>query len=149
MNLTCTIAPFADAMVALDAVFWENYRPDFAGPKFCSSHTVAESIGGYSAVTTMGGFPTVFNSGLAALWLADALGAKKAILLGFDAQKTGGRVHWHGDHKKGMSNASTVGTWPEQSERMARMVSCDVVNCSRQTAITVFRRGDLERELCS
>lgn len=149
VNLTYTLAPWADALVALDADFWRKYKPSFDGHKFCSAHQVAERLGGYSAVKGAGGLPMIYNSGLLAVWLANALGAAKVILLGFDAQKTNGKAHWHADHLQGMSNAGTVDRWPDQARLLAKEVECEVVNCSRQTAITAFRRGELEQELCS
>ena len=149
VNLTHTLAPWADALVALDSDFWRRYKPEFAGHKFCSAHAVAERMRGFSAVKNVGALPMIYNSGLLAVWLANAVGAAKVILLGFDAQKTGGKAHWHADHLQGMSNAGTVDRWPDQARLLAKEVTCDVVNCSRQTAITAFRRGELEQELCS
>lgn len=87
---------------------------------------------------------TAGNSGAGAILLAEQLGADQIILLGFDCQHTGGMAHWHGDHPPELANAGVWRKWPAQFERVASAIRADVVNCSRETALTVFRRGRLE-----
>lgn len=69
-------------------------------------------------------------------------------MVGYDCQKTGGKVHWHGDHPKGLGNAGAMPKWPAQFQDMLRYLGgISVINCSRETALRCFPRGDLETEL--
>lgn len=66
-------------------------------------------------------------------------------MLGYDCQRTGGKVHWHGDHPKGLGNAGSMPKWPQQFAKLkAAMAGVEIINCSRETALTCFTRGDLE-----
>ena len=89
------------------------------------------------------------NSGAGAIALAAKAGASRVILLGYDCEKSGGKVHWHGDHPAGLGNAGSMPKWPEQFKRLAASLSgVEVINCSRATALTAFPRGKLESVLC-
>lgn len=89
------------------------------------------------------------NSGAGAISLAVKAGASRVILLGYDCQKTGGMVHHHGDHPAGLGNAGSMPKWPEQFKRLAASLEgVEVINCSRETALTAFPRGELESALC-
>lgn len=87
------------------------------------------------------------NSGAGAIAAAHHFGARRVILLGYDCQHTGGRKHWHGDHPEGggSGNAGSVGKWPAQFLELVRhLAGVEVINCSRETALTVFPRAQLE-----
>lgn len=92
------------------------------------------------------------NSGAGAIELARISGARRILLLGYDCQHTGGKKHWHGDHPAGTAgNAApkTVAKWPAQFRKVAAtLAGIEVINCSRETALTVFPRAELERVLC-
>jgi len=80
--------------------------------------------------------------------LAIARGAKRVILVGYDMQRTNGMSHWHGDHPKGLGNAGKIAEWPAEFERMAKKnPGIEIVNCSRETALTCFPRRGLEEML--
>ena len=93
------------------------------------------------------------NSGYQALHLAAVnFGAARVILLGYDMQHTGGRVHYHGRHPAPLRNPD-VGDMPEWvahfdavAPELARR-GVEVVNCTRATALTCFRRAALEEVL--
>lgn len=90
------------------------------------------------------------NSGAAAIELAADMGAKRIILLGYDCQHTGGKRHWHGDHPKGAGsgNAGNIAKWPAIFNRLARSLKgVEVINCTRETALTCFPRASLEGAL--
>lgn len=87
------------------------------------------------------------SSGHGAAALADVWGAREVILVGYDMQRTGGRNHWHPDHR-GAENCSLVATWPSLFERISGLFSARVVNASRETAVTCFPRERLEEALC-
>ena len=91
------------------------------------------------------------NSGYQAIGLAYHLGASRILLLGYDMQFTDGRSHWHGDHPRGMGNANSVDKWARHFPAMAADLSAEgieVLNCSRQTALTCFQRATIEDALC-
>jgi hypothetical protein len=86
-----------------------------------------------------------YSSGLRAIELAFQLGAERVLLLGYDCTVSGG-THWHGDHA-GTKNPTEAlcKKWNAQHCRLAR--KADVVNCSRDTALTAYCLGMLEKEL--
>jgi hypothetical protein len=90
------------------------------------------------------------NSGHGAVGLAHQFGAARILLLGYDLQRTGGRSHWHGDHPGSLGNPPHMGIWIERFGALAadaRALGLDIINCSRQTALTCFRRMPLELAL--
>jgi hypothetical protein len=94
--------------------------------------------------------PTFGNSGAAAVSLAAHAGARRVLLLGYDCQRTGGMVHWHGNHPKTLGNAGAMPRWPKQFADLAKAMAergVEVINCSRETALTCFERTTLELAL--
>lgn len=89
------------------------------------------------------------NSGYQAVNLAYLLGASRICLLGYDMQPTGGKTHWHGDHKK-LSNP-TPGSYKRWRQHFTRLhqdlvaEGVELINCTRETALTVPR---MELEQC-
>ncbi len=129
---------------------YENLWRQFKGDKYTWSEDAARDYGlihvlsrcdiglGHDVIHTGG------NSGHQAINLAYLMGAKKIILLGFDMQRTGGRTHFHGDHE-GMSNPDDAifREWVKNFEVMAKdfqEVGVEVLNASRETALTCFPR---------
>lgn len=139
------MAPWADALFAIDGKWWRQYLPevrrDFRGVLYSSNDFSSEGI------TRMRG-RAFGNSGAGAVALANSAGASRVILLGYDCGFTGGQVHWHGDHPPGLGNAGSLHSWPEKFRKLADTLACDVINCSRETALRVFPRGRLEDVLC-
>ncbi len=138
------MTPWADALYAMDRVWWNAYGKEaasFAGLK-CTPIT---GIAGTQRVHAMGSQ----NSGAGAIVLAVTFGARRVILLGYDCQHTDGKAHWHADHPKTMGNAGSVDKWPKQFADIAKKFSgIDIVNCTRSTALSCFKRAELESELC-
>jgi hypothetical protein len=136
----------------MDVQWWDKYigeaREKFAGLK-CSSSNMAKRHG----ITFIGkmncDWSPLGNSGAGCAALAAAWGCSKIILLGYDCQRTNGMAHWHGDHPRGLGNAGSMGRWGGQFQRLAQKWGkhADIVNCSRATALTSFRRASLEEEL--
>ena len=91
------------------------------------------------------------NSGAGAIAVAARRGAKRIILIGYDCGYSGSKRHWHGDHPPGCAgNAAprTVAKWPRQFQELAgALPGIDIINASRETALTVFRRMPLEDAL--
>lgn len=142
-----TLAPWADALYAIDAPWWKVYatrvKAEFPGRKFSARRHVP--------ICEHAKSPHFNNSGTAALALSAHLGARRILMVGYDCQRTGGQTHSHGDHPPSLGNAKSMPDWPEKFERCAahlRKLGVEVINCSRATALTCFTRGELEEWLC-
>lgn len=137
--------PWADALYAIDAPWWKHYgqqvSAEFRGEKFS-----ARARGGAVAAPSQ----HFENSGAAALALSAHLGARRVLMVGYDCQFTGGKSHSHGDHPPTLGNARSLPKWPEKFAQCAAHLArlgVQVINCTRETALTCFPRGDLETEL--
>lgn len=89
------------------------------------------------------------NSGAQAINLAYLLGATRIVLLGYDMGATGGRNHWFGDHPRGF-NSGKYENYVSHFNRLASDLEregVEVINCTRQTNLTQFKRADIEAVL--
>lgn len=143
MNTSFRLCPFADILYAMDENWWKHYRPE-----------VKRAFSGelWSAIKLPGINRARFqkhcgNSGAGAVALAAKFGAARVYLLGYDAKHTGGKTHWHGNHPTKLGNAGVVSTWPAQFAELRSWVGAEVINLSRETAITCFPRGTVEEFL--
>jgi hypothetical protein len=152
-NNTYQLCPWADVLFAFDGNWWAHYYEDakrvFQGAmiSYCTNPTR------WPDVETVHGkewFKHFHNSGGSAISLAITAGASRVILLGYDCQRTGGKTHWHGDHPKTLSNARSIGNWPQQFKNVARFASSKgvpIINCTPTTALTCFPRATLAEAL--
>lgn len=164
-NLTHRMAPWADAMVALDTVWWKFYgdecQKSFAGEMWTSAERVAIARGlrHFHLLDVPGASrcPGVINgggnTGHATVGLAAQFGAARIVLLGFDMQRTGGRPRWHGDYKE-LGGGAAYQRWIDRLIILARELGelgIEVVNATRETAIRDrdIRRQDLTEALCA
>lgn len=148
-NTTFRIAPWADALFAMDRQWWEEHHKevmkDFVGERF-SNNPLPVGYGVTKLPTAK--FKAFGNSGAACVSLAHHLGAKRIVMLGFDCQKTNGMSHWHGDHPKNLGNAGAIARWPAKFRELAKHVAgVEVINASRATALDMFPRQTLEQAL--
>lgn len=161
-NTTFRIAPWAHALFAFDVKWWDEYHEEvskvFKGRKFGYSTPCIRY--GAESLFHEAWFHSFSNSGACAVGLAVASGAKKIIMLGFDCQKTDGKVHWHADHParmsginarkrwpEGMNNANSIKLWPRQFKAVADYAKergVEIVNASRETALDCFPRVNLQ-----
>jgi len=149
-NTTFRMCPWADALLAHDGKWWKEYREEveatFKGDRLTCSSAGAQY--GAKSLLYQAWYQPAGNSGASAVSLAVSAGAAKIVLLGFDCQNTGGRVHWHGDHPSSLGNARTIANWPKQFDAVSRITKgIQVINCSRQTILTCWPRGDLAESL--
>ena len=150
-NTTVQLCPWADVLFAFDSAWLRMYRKEvdeFKGAVLTWSK-VGKNFGAES-LADQGWYRNYGNSGTSAISLAISCGAKRIILLGYDCQRTGGKVHWHGDHPKGLGNAASLDKWPRQFASVAKYAAergVTVENCSRATALTCFARKALEEAL--
>ena len=134
----------------MDEAWWNHYldevKATFKGERF--SHGQRKGV---QRVRTDYYRQQGQNSGAGAIALAHHFGARVVYLLGYDCQLTGGKAHWHGDHpaiadpKRRLGNAGSLPKWPAQFRELIRFVpGTRIINCSRETALTVFPRARLE-----
>lgn len=145
-NTTFRIAPWADALMAMDKPWWDMYREEvaatFVGERV-SSNPIPPDYGVRQMPHT---FKAYANSGAAAVSMAINAGAHRVLLLGYDCQHTGGKTHWHGSHPRGLGDASSTKKWLIRFGELARDLGdkAHIFNCSRETALDMFERRPLE-----
>ena len=143
-NTTFRAAPWADALFAIDRDWWKTYineiNATFKGERY-SKNSQNPSYN----VTQLKELNTYGNSGAGCISVAEQAGAARVILLGFDCGHTGGKSHWHGDHPSGLGNAGLTYQWLDKFKQLAHDFShVEIINASRETAITCFPRARLE-----
>lgn len=130
----------------MDRQWWEQYHDevqrDFVGARYSNNPV--------TWAARLEKFSHYGNSGAACISLAHAGGAARAILLGYDCgvSESGAR-HWHADYPRGMGNAGMIHKWPEKFKQLATEIGgkMQIINASRQTALTCFERMDLGQSL--
>ena len=154
VNNTWELAPWAEAMVAMDTAWWRAYG------KKVEAGFAGERVGFTSQACKFGASFTTYghvmhnfgNSGAAAIAAAVRGRAARVLLLGYDClPRDDGQMHWHGNHPAPLSNPhASINRWPAQFERVgkhAREKGVQVINCSRRTALACFERMRLEEAL--
>lgn len=146
VNNAWELARFCDVLYAGDLKWWAKYgeKVDVPAQRWTSASKAAE-VFGLKLYRRSGGF----NSGQRAVDLAASFGAKRILMLGYDCSVAQG-THFHGDHA-GLRNpdAKRCRVWAIQFIRMAmRLKKIEVINCSRRTSMTCFKRMPLEDALC-
>lgn len=161
-------APWADLLYACDGKWWRSSEAPgpgrFAGLKATQDPRAAEfgalrvplDLEGGTRKPGMSLEPWLIrsgaNSGYQALNLSLHLaGAGRRILLGFDMQAAGRATHCHGEHDAAerLKNPGPA-NFEEWRSLFASAVpdlaraGVEVVNCSRDTALTCFPRASLE-----
>jgi len=143
-NTTYKAAPWADALFAIDRDWWKTYIQDvyttFKGERYSkNSQNPDYNVVQLKELNSYG------NSGSGCISMAEQAGAKRVILLGFDCQHTGGVSHWHGDHPSGLGNAGLTNQWLDKFKQLADdFKHIEIINASRETALTCFPRKSLE-----
>lgn len=157
INTTAYLAPWADVIFGADVTWWDRQAELIgdseapSGKLWTSSVTAARRHRLHLArVVTAPGLSRLRgvlhhggNGGYQAIGLAQQFGASRIILLGFDMQHTDGRAHWHADHPRPLRNAPSVAAWAPAFIQLAHDLAAEgveVINCTRQTALTCFPR---------
>jgi len=142
VNSSWKLAPWADHLYAGDLAWWDANAADLPdGPKRWTCTRQASAKHGLRLHTAYG----EYNSGLRAIQLAFQLGADRVLLLGYDCTVANG-THWHGDHVDTKNPDEVLcRKWDAQHRRLPE--KSQVINCSRETALTAYRLGMLEKEL--
>lgn len=163
VNATFRIAPWADHLYACDRLWWDSYvgevRRVFAGDCWTMSDEAARRYGlrHLRNQGRNGGLnprPGVIyhggNSGYQAIGLAHDLGHRRIILLGFDCQAPGGRKHHHADHPGKLNRPLAFAKWAERFAVLAEDApnhGVEIINCTRETALTCYPRMTLSDAL--
>ena len=157
INDAWRLAPWADALIASDAAWWQHYQgvPAFAGLKYCLEPAAAR-LPGVQILRNTGhqgleqdpsGVRTGRNTGAAAVNLAVHFGAARIVLLGYDMEATDeAHSHFFGAHPRGLRGGSPYALFRTMFAAMAGPLTAagvEVINCSRHTALTCFPRQPL------
>lgn len=143
-NTTFRNALWADVLFSMDGKWWRAYSTEakatFKGELVTSSQAYKSYGITFSRHLTFG------NTGAGMVNLAFHRGARRIILLGYDAQVINGKVHHHGDHPAPLHNALSHSHWPGQFARLADALKgkAEIINCSRETALKCWPRVALE-----
>ena len=158
INDAYKLAHWADVIYGSDAKWWRYH----AG---CEGHTARKyclepvpehpeivtlrNTGRMGIETDPSGLRSCSNSGGAAINLAVHLGAARILLLGYDmkAPRAKGGSHWFGDHPPELFARSPYHLFIDRfASQVAPLeaLGVEVINCSRDTALTVFPRRPLE-----
>lgn len=147
VNSSWKVARFATVIYAADDVWWKHYGHDIDIPaeRWTCSENTATAFG----INRHGNFVGSLNSGLRAIQFALHSGAERVLLVGYDCSVKHG-THHHGDHPStGNPDAETCEKWQKQFARLAEDIAAGkVINCSLQTELRAFPRGNLEDYLC-
>lgn len=160
-------APWADVLYGADKEWWLTYQgvPSFAGLKYAirGGFSKAPWPEGVNCLANTGylglesdpsglrtGGENGGNSGYQAINLAVHLGAKRIVLLGYDMQRTDGKVHWFGNHPDDLRRnppfAEFLKGYPSLIKPL-RNLGIEIVNCSRVSALACFPMGTIEQVL--
>lgn len=158
VNDAYRLAPWADALVANDYSWWLHHEgvPGFRGDKWGVLHPTwtqperwpdvrqLRITGSEGLETDPSAIRTGKNSGYTAVNVAIHYGARRVILLGYDmgAPKNGPQ-HFFGDHRWAPGQRSPYHTFIDLFHSMRadlERLGVEVVNASRQTALTCFPR---------
>jgi len=152
INNTYKLAPWAYMLYACDLTWWNHYPEalKFKGRKASIqyNHPDVELWPHDNRFNGLGEeiLHTGGNSGYQAINLAYIEGAERIVLLGYDMQNTDGKSHWHGDHEKGLNQQTCFHGWIGHFNILAQALDkkgVEVINATRKTALTCFKRKNL------
>jgi len=162
INTTFRLALWADLLYGCDAPWWDAYirevRATFSGELWTQDRKARrdhglrwiESTPGKGLSKKPGLIHQGMNGGFQAINLAYLAGVEKILLLGYDMK--GG--HWHGQHPRPLTNAAPLlqARWLQHFDALAEdlyKTSVQVVNCTPDSALEVFRKVDLQAALAA
>lgn len=87
------------------------------------------------------------NSGFQLLNLALLFGCSKFILVGYNMQKVDGKTHFFGDHPHDLKSNSPYPKFVQAFQTIQAELKPLIVNCTPDSALTMFRFNQLEDEL--
>lgn len=159
INTSFRLAPWADVLYACDRQWWREYGDEARAVvtgELWSQDQKATCVNRIESVRLpgLGRRPGLIhqggNSGHQVVNLAYQAGCDRIVLLGYDMQETGGQRHWHPDHPDALNFPGRFAEWVKSFEILARDLreeGVEVINASRETALSCFRRMPLEQVL--
>jgi hypothetical protein len=152
VNDTWRKMPDADLLYAADERWWNKYGDEvteqFEGKKWTQNVPSSKRFGLklvrigqlYGWCSTPYIVASGQLSGYQAINLVGHFKPRRIILLGYDMQHTGGKVHWFGNHPKGWPNSQNLHLQVRHFDAMAKEATVPILNASRETALTCFPR---------
>lgn len=157
------LMPWADALYACDEKWWNIHQTcnEFAGEKW-STHEplgndklavadkyavrLVEGIHGSEFSFDAGKIAYGSNSGFQAVNLALLKGSRRIVLVGFDMRAVAGKMHFFGDHPKGLHNPCSFDDFARRFAAAAKVLPKDVriVNATPDSALLCFKMLPLE-----
>lgn len=132
------LAPWADALVSNDVTWWRVHSAAVDASGFAGRRFGAARFTGVEIIPPTGAFTHGVNSGLQGMRVAEMLGAKLILLLGFDMRG----AHFFGKHPAPLKN-----TTPERFRvhlaQFKKWAGCPVINCTPGSALEHFPFGDV------
>lgn len=166
INTSYQIAPWANLVYACDARWWDMYERDVRtvcrhpAQLWTQDRKAAEKYGLRRVRCRLGGGlcrePGVVhagdNSGYQLLGLLYHAGVRRVVLLGYDMKYgPNDKSHWHGDHPPKLRSfpmwEKQTRNFNELARDLSKPYGMEVVNASRDTAITAFPRVGLSDAL--
>lgn len=163
INDAYKLAPWADVLYSSDRRWFPHYHgvPEFTGMKYGIGSTVGKDnpFHGLPAITVLkntgpegvelepSGLRSGSNSGYAAINLAVHFGASRILLLGYNLNQHGGRLHFFGNHPPGLPNQP----WLLQNFKARfhslvaplQALGVEVINCTPHSSLDAFPMADL------
>lgn len=144
VNHSWQLARWAHALYAGDYAWWAAHHDRVPAhlERWTCSDAAAER---FRLHRHRCGPAAAYNSGQRAIELCIAKGFARILLLGFDCSVASGK-HWHADHAGGPAknpDAARCEQWQAQFAGIAAE-GAQILNCSRETAMTAFPRLTLE-----
>lgn len=139
VNSSWKLARFAGVVYAGDLAWWKEYggEIDIDAERWTCSSRAAKLYG--LKLHKAGG---EYNSGLRAVQLAVHFGAKRVLLLGYDASVKAG-THWHGSHEKTKNpDEARCEKWRRQFSKLDTK-DVEVINCTPGSALECFPKMTL------
>jgi len=164
VNNSWQLVPWADVLFAADGGWWQSNKEtlekfngmkvtlDALASREMSIHLIKLYKGQHGISTDKRGqIGMGQNSGFYALNLAVQFGAKKIILVGYDMNIDRG-LHWHGPHKKGLTNPNPfrLKIWAKLLDSQAsilKKLGVEVVNASQVSVLTAYKKVSLTEAL--
>lgn len=168
VNNSYLLAPWADLLYFADSRWWKWHKenPVFTGfkgqkctiegtglevedPNVFILHNANSRGQGQGFSEKPDAIVTGGNSGYMAMNIAVLAGAARLVLLGYDFKfAPGKKSHWHGDHppEGQISERSYRDMVPNFRTTLPQLerLGVEVVNCSPDSALDCYQRGDVE-----
>lgn len=159
-------APWASILYAPDYRWWNNNWPDLARANWQGRFMTIDPDAAIDFrlelahcedlhVPMLGLNPNPdvlrhgYSGGFQAMEIARMLGARRIVLLGYDYGATGHSHAVPGFYHPTPSDYGTMITAFDAAADQLKKEGTEVINCTRESALTCFVRGDLERVLAA